>query len=1121
MNDNFYKSIIKDSPMGYAYHKIICDEEGKPCDYEFLEINSAFEEYTGLRANDIIGKKVTEVLPDIEKSEFFDWIGIYGDIALNDGVEEFDQFSEPLNKYYRIKAFSPEKGYFATLFYDITEEKIAKQKEINFKKLFDNMQSGAAIYRVINDGKYGKDYIIKDFNKESLRIEGKTKEDVIGKSLFDLRPNIDEYGLIDVFREVWKTGESKKYPSKVYVDDKYNNYYENEVFKLGENEIVAIYNDVTQIMQTQEELKESTNKFKQYIDKAPYGVFVADENGKYLEVNEEACNLTGFTKEELLTMDIRKITEAKDHEKAFKSFQIVKNKGFNEVDLHFVTKENEVREWNSRVVKLNEKRYLRYSVDITDKKELENKLINSENSYKQLFSNMFDAFAIREPVYDDEEKLAGYKLILANKMFNKTFGDIISSEIYIYEPCINKNVICRNAYERVAKTGVSEQFTTFCPVTEKYFEISVYSLGKDRLATIHKDITDQREALISSKSNEDRLNRAQEIAKVGTWELEIDATSIWASNGTFKIFGLKPDRSQISVEEIEEMVHADDKEMVYNALVNFLEKKDDYDIEYRIITVDTGEEKIVTSKAVLSYDEKGKPVKILGVIKDVTEYRRAQADLVARDAKYDAMISNISDVISILDKTGFVIYQSPNIKKWFGWSAEDRLNRNGFELVHKDDVERIKLDFSAVLEQFGITKTIEFRYLCKDGNYKHVKMTAKNLLDDPNINGILLNYHDITERVEKEKNFEMMIKTAMDGFLLFDLKANILDANDYYCKLIGYTREELLTMSLVDLKVFEENDDLEKLIYKAINESPMRSESKHRHKNGTIIDVEISSNYLPGSSQFFVFLHDLTEEKRLEEEKRQRDAQQVQQQRLESIGTLAGGVAHEINNPINGIMNYGQLILDSSETTGENAEYAKEIIFESERVATIVKNLLQFSRQEKQEHSYANIKDVIEQTLSLIKAVMRHDQIDLQVDIPEGLPELKCRSQQIQQVIMNLLTNARDALNEKYKGYHENKIVKLTCEQFNKQNHKWIRVTVEDHGTGIPKSVQKRLFEPFFTTKDRDKGTGLGLPISYGIVKDHHGELTFETKKGSFTRFYLELPCDNGWELEGEKDFLT
>ena len=272
-------------------------------------------------------------------------------------------------------------------------------------------------------------------------------------------------------------------------------------------------------------------------------------------------------------------------------------------------------------------------------------------------------------------------------------------------------------------------------------------------------------------------------------------------------------------------------------------------------------------------------------------------------------------------------------------------------------------------------------------------------------------------------------------------------------------------------------------------------------------------SYSPMKGQFAVLISDITERIQHEREKEDMATRLSQQQRLESIGILASGVAHEINNPINGIMNYGQLILDSAKAGSDNAEFAKAIVYESVRVATIVGNLLQFSRNNNQEHSNARIKDIIDQTFSLIKTIIKHDQIDLQLDIPKDLPLIKCRSQQIQQVIMNLLTNARDALNEKYEGYHEDKIIRVACQQFKKDNRRWLRVTVEDHGTGIPEAIQEKIFELFFTSKRRDMGTGLGLSISNQIVQEHHGALSFETKEGSYTKFYLDLPIDNGWEL--------
>ena len=260
---------------------------------------------------------------------------------------------------------------------------------------------------------------------------------------------------------------------------------------------------------------------------------------------------------------------------------------------------------------------------------------------------------------------------------------------------------------------------------------------------------------------------------------------------------------------------------------------------------------------------------------------------------------------------------------------------------------------------------------------------------------------------------------------------------------------------------------------------------------------------------------DITERVRAEEERRQMEAQLRQAQKLESIGTLAGGVAHEINNPIMGIMNYAQLIGERLDPDQEQLrEFSSGIIHETERVAKIVRNLLTFSRQEKRAHSLARMTDIVEDTLTLIRTIIKRDQITLEVAVPEDLPKIQCRSQQIQQVLMNLLTNARDALNQRYPEYDPDKIVSVTVHLFEKDGRRWLRTAVEDHGVGVPVEIRERIFDPFFTTKDRATGTGLGLSISLGIVQDHHGELTFESEEGQPTRFYLDLPVDNGWELE-------
>jgi signal transduction histidine kinase len=376
-----------------------------------------------------------------------------------------------------------------------------------------------------------------------------------------------------------------------------------------------------------------------------------------------------------------------------------------------------------------------------------------------------------------------------------------------------------------------------------------------------------------------------------------------------------------------------------------------------------------------------------------------------------------------------------------------------------------------------------------------------------------------------------------------------LGAVDFITK--PFQSEELLTRVKTHLSLSRVNVSLEQQAA-ALHQTNEQLQSEIVRRQRTEDELRQSLDRTERSRR--AMLSTLEDQKRVEAALRESEAQLRQQQKLEAIGTLASGVAHEINNPISGIMNYAQLIADTVEPGSQTAQYAGEIVHETERVATIVRNLLQFARQEKQAHSPARLADIVEQTLSLLRAVLRRDQIALTVDVPDDLPPLKCRSQQIQQVLMNLLTNARDALNAKYPGYDPGKTIHITAREVsnicdlqlpicdlksqgtgpsiaNRKSQigndpevpapqsqianpksqiptRWLRLTVADQGIGIPPEIQGRIFDPFFTTKPRDKGTGLGLAVSHGIVQDHHGVLHFETEVGQGTQFHVDLPAD-------------
>jgi PAS domain S-box-containing protein len=248
-------------------------------------------------------------------------------------------------------------------------------------------------------------------------------------------------------------------------------------------------------------------------------------------------------------------------------------------------------------------------------------------------------------------------------------------------------------------------------------------------------------------------------------------------------------------------------------------------------------------------------------------------------------------------------------------------------------------------------------------------------------------------------------------------------------------------------------------------------------------------------------------------ERRDAESKVIQASKLASIGELAAGVGHEINNPLNGIINCADILIQALHERPKDRQFAELIRSESERITRIVQNLLTFSRQDRESHSPARLHDIVEAVLSLSRKKISKSFVHLRVDVSEDLPKMKCRSEQLQQVLMNLLINALHALDEKFPGPHPNKVLEIVARQAEMNGRPALRLTVSDNGCGIAPAHMDRLFDPFFTTKSRDVGTGLGLSVSDGIVKDHGGRITVESEHGQFARFHVDLPLDNGWSM--------
>lgn len=258
-----------------------------------------------------------------------------------------------------------------------------------------------------------------------------------------------------------------------------------------------------------------------------------------------------------------------------------------------------------------------------------------------------------------------------------------------------------------------------------------------------------------------------------------------------------------------------------------------------------------------------------------------------------------------------------------------------------------------------------------------------------------------------------------------------------------------------------------------------------------------------------VVMRDITEKKYLQ-------AEAIRTCHLASLGELAAGVAHEINNPVTGIISIAEILTDKFHKLGGDKKIPERIVHDGERIGNIVQNLLSFARDKKEEHSPVHVNDILNLTLELVARQISKDGIHLSVNIPPGIPKIKARSQEIQQVFLNIISNARYALKKKYIGSHGNNVLDITGELIVIKKIKYVRLIFYDRGLGIPKKNIDKVADPFFSTKPKGEGTGLGLSISHGIIKNHGGKLWFESREGEYTKAIVDLPINNGWPSKKE-----
>jgi PAS domain S-box-containing protein len=229
---------------------------------------------------------------------------------------------------------------------------------------------------------------------------------------------------------------------------------------------------------------------------------------------------------------------------------------------------------------------------------------------------------------------------------------------------------------------------------------------------------------------------------------------------------------------------------------------------------------------------------------------------------------------------------------------------------------------------------------------------------------------------------------------------------------------------------------------------------------------------------------------------------------LAALGELAAGVGHEINNPITGVINCAQILFNKSSPESKERDLAHRIIKDGDRIARIVNSLLSFAKPDgkKEKRGFISIHEVMANTMILTGTQLQKEGIKIRLDIPQNLPEIIAHPQLIQQVFLNIINNARHALNQKYPEAHDDKILEVSGKKIVIDNRPYVKITFYDHGAGIPAPLKDKVMNPFFTTKPTGQGTGLGLSISHTIISEHGGKLIVESTEGKFTKVLIVLP---------------
>jgi two-component system cell cycle sensor histidine kinase/response regulator CckA len=441
--------------------------------------------------------------------------------------------------------------------------------------------------------------------------------------------------------------------------------------------------------------------------------------------------------------------------------------------------------------------------------------------------------------------------------------------------------------------------------------------------------------------------------------------------------------------------------------------------------------------------------------------------------------------------------------------APEALECAGLKNIHPDDIAKLKGAFESLSTTPGSTRTVEYRARHADGSWRWFESTGKNGMDDPAVGAIVGNFRDITQRKEREaerlahdERYQMLFTESPWPNLVCERKTlRIMDANHACLRLYGYTREELFALTLYDLD--GDRERLKKAVLAAGDDFIALGEWTHRTKTNEHIEVELFAHHLSAPSPaYLIVIRDVTDARRLTE-------QLVQSQKMEAIGRLSGGVAHDFNNMLTAIFAYVDLCLAPNADPDDLRDDLLAIRSAAERASALTRQLLAFSRKQVMRITPVDLNSAVVEIEKMLRHVIGED-IEFVTSLDPELASVRADPAQIGQVILNLAVNARDAMPLGGRLTVETHNVDIDAARGRQIGDlppgPYVCISITDTGSGMDEATQQHIFEPFFTTKPVGKGTGLGLSTVFGIVKQTGGGLSLDSRLGCGSVFRIYLP---------------